>query len=215
MVLAARRRPDPTIYREEDDVGEHELQTYILEILRPLLARFLATRGEHAHVGSDQFIYWVEHDPTQSVAPDLYVLPGVDQAIAIRTWKTFETGIVPSFALEVVGTDPEKDYDEGPRRYAALGVRELIVFDPFPGTRRVRWQIYRRSARGFRSTGVAAGDRVRSRELRCFLRVVGKGMDQRLRIGTGIRGDDLFSTAEEAALARVAELEALLRKRSR
>jgi hypothetical protein len=146
----------------------------------------------------------------------------VDQSIAIRTWKTFETRIVPSFALEVVGSDPEKDYEEAPRRYAALGVRELIVFDPFPGTRRVRWQIYRQSARGFRSTGVAAGDRVRSRELRCFLRVVGKGMDQRLRVGTGIRGDDLFPTAEEAALAakeaalaRVAELEALLRKRSR
>jgi hypothetical protein len=53
MVLAARKRPDTTIYREEDDVGEHELQRYILEILRPLLARFFAARGEHAHVGSD------------------------------------------------------------------------------------------------------------------------------------------------------------------
>jgi hypothetical protein len=52
--------------------------------------------------------------------------------------------------------------------------------------------------------------------------VVVKCTYQRLRVATGVRGDDLFPTAEEAAraaeeaaLARVAELEARLKKRGR
>ena len=44
------------------------------------LARFLADRGERAFVGADQFIYWVQYEPTRAVAPDIYVLPGVDPA---------------------------------------------------------------------------------------------------------------------------------------
>ncbi len=92
-------------------------------------------------------------------------------------------------------------------------------------------------------------DRVYSRTLGCRLRVVGRGVDTRLRIGHGPTGDDLFPTGEEAeraakeqaraedqaqtaevqeqttveqeraakeaALARVAELEAQLAERRR
>ncbi|HEY2408924.1 MAG TPA: Uma2 family endonuclease, partial [Polyangiaceae bacterium] len=68
-------------------------------------------------------------------------------------------------------------------------------------------------------------DRVRSRELGCYLRAVGEGSALRLRIASGARGRTLFATPEEAerrilnakkaALARVAELEKMLAKRSR
>jgi Uma2 family endonuclease len=214
---AARRRDDPTVYREEDDLGEHEIQTYILELLRPLVERYFRRLARFAHVGSDQFVYWKQYDPVESFAPDLYVLEGVPQNIAIDVWKVWEHGgIVPSFVLEVVGKDATKDYDESPKKCAALGVEELVVFDPFPSTRgrRVPLQLFRRTpSGGFHRVEVKSRDRVRSRVLGCFVRVVGTGAEQRIRLATGARGTDLFPTGEEAALARVAELEAQLARR--
>jgi hypothetical protein len=189
---------DPTVYRVEDEVGEHEIQTYILELLRPLIERYLAERGVRAHAGSDQYIYWVQHDPTKCVAPDVYVLPGVPQEIAIDVWKVWERGVVPSLVIEVVCSDPRKDYDQAPQRHAELGVRELVVFDPFPGKDRRVFQLYRRTRAGFRLVETTDADRVRSRELGCFLRVVGSGAATRLRLATGASGEKLFPTAEEA-----------------
>jgi len=41
-MVAAARKLDTTIYPETDESGEGELQKLINELLRPLLARFLA-----------------------------------------------------------------------------------------------------------------------------------------------------------------------------
>lgn len=220
MVNVAHDLADPTIYPVEDDVGEHEIQTYILELLRPLVERYLSARGIRAHAGSDQYIYWAQYEPTSCVAPDVYVLPGVPQDIAIDVWKVWERGVIPSLALEVVGRDPHKDYELSPRRYADLGVKELIIFDPFPSGDRRIFQVYRRLRGGFRLVESTDADRVRSRELGCFVRVVGGGAATRLRLALGRSGDELFPTGEEAeraakeaALRRVAELEAELARR--
>ena len=214
---------DPTVYRVEDDVGEHELQTYILEVLRPLIEAYLQAQAVVAHVGSDQFIYWRQHDPQACVAPGIYVLPGVPQAIAIDVWKVWERGVVPSFALEVVGRDPHKDYEMAPRRYAELGVEELIVFDPFDGPGRIAFAVYRRRAGSLQQVETTNEDRVYSEQLRCHLRRLGRHEETRLRLATGRKGEKLVPTereakeaereAKEAALRRVAELEARLAER--
>jgi|SRR5688572_24900601 len=201
MGNTARTPVEATIYREEDDVGEHEIQTYILEVLRPLVERYLREQRVAAHVGSDQYVYWKQHDPLACVAPDLYVLRGVSQEIAIDVWKVWERGVVPELAIEVVGRDPHKDYEEAPRRYAELGVDELIVFDPFPGRERVAFAVYRRDGGTLQRVETTDADRVFSRALGCFVRRVGDGAATRLRLGTGARGDDVFPTPEEAALA--------------
>jgi hypothetical protein len=241
MGIVAEDPVDPTIYPVEDEVGEHEIQTYILELLRPLVARYLRERGIEAHAGSDQFIYWRQHDPRACVAPDIYVLPGVPQNIAIGTWKVWEQGVVPDFCLEVVGSRPNKDYADSPRRHAELGVDELIVFDPFPDGDRTRFTVYRRDGDDFVVVEASNDDRVWSRRLGCFVRSVGQDADLRLRLALGPHGADLFPTAEEAeraakqaertakeaersakeaersakeaALQRIAELEAELAKR--
>src|SRR5262249_25436248 len=163
---------------------------------------------------ANQFIYHRRHAPTFRVSPDLYVLPGVAPDKRIPSWKTWEKGIVPSFALEIVSEDWEKDYAEAPERYAAARVPQLVVFDPAPGRspERIAWQLCRRvRGRRLARVEVSSGDRIRSRSLGCFVRAVGAGDTVRLRLGTGPRGDDLFPTAEEAALARVAALEEKLR----
>ncbi len=229
-----RRAYDPTFYPTEEKVGEDSLQRFILELLRPLIERWYAQLGKPTFVGADQFIYYERRHPMKVVAPDIYVLPGVPPGRRIKSWKTWKTGIVPSLAVEVVTSeDYEKDYREAPERYAELGVGELIIFDPDfeRGEDRVRWQRYRKLKRGFAQVESTDVDRIRSRVLGCFLRVVGEGEDARVRLGTGPAGDVLVPTeaeaeraakeaalaaaeaeraAKEAALRRVAELTALL-----
>jgi hypothetical protein len=200
MVMSSKA-PAWVHYPESDDMGESMLQRLIAELLRPMLARFFEERGERAFVGADQFIYWVEGNPTKRVAPDVYVIPGEDPKAVPRTWQLWECEHRPSFALEVVGRDFEKDYAEVPVAYEAMGIDELVVFDPeaTPGhRRRVRWQKWRRvKGRGFVPVFRGEGDRVYCDTLRCWLRAVGEGLETRLRIGVGPHGDELVLTDRE------------------
>jgi hypothetical protein len=198
---ATRRRIDPTIYPEEERVGEDILQRWIMELLRPLLQWWLTRRGVKAFVGADQFIYWRQHDPHARLAPDIYVLPGVDPCTRVRTWKLWQDRVVPSFAFEVASRDWEKDYFEMPARYDELGVKELVVFDPGFGAHRdgVQWQVFRRvGKRGLVRVEATSADRVRSKQLGCWLRAVGTGRELRVRLGEGSRGENLVPTIEEA-----------------
>jgi hypothetical protein len=200
-MAGTERAPKAAYYPESDHMGESMLQRLIAELLRPMLARFLAERGERAFVGADQFIYWVEGDSSQRVAPDVYVIFGEDPDALPRSWLLWQCEHRPSFVLEVVGRDVEKDYEDAPNEYKAMGIDELIVFDPEarPGhPRRVRWQQWRRvKKRGFVPVFRGDGDRVYSETLRCWIRLVGEGAHARLRIGVGPHGDELVLTDRE------------------
>ncbi|WP_438015359.1 Uma2 family endonuclease [Sorangium sp. So ce315] len=199
------RERDPTYYPVEKKVGEDSLQTWIVELLRPLIERWYSELGRPRFVGADQFIYYQQFDPSKVVAPDVYVLPGVAPGRRVRSWKVWETGIAPSFALEVVSSeDPYKDYVDAPERYRELGVRELVIFDPDweRGRDRVRWQRYRKlKTRGFVRVETTNADRIYARVLGCWLRVLGAGEQARLRLATGPEGEALFPTAAEAERA--------------
>jgi hypothetical protein len=195
---------DPTIYPEEEKVGEESLQRFILEALRPLVERWLEAKGVRAWTGADLFVYYVKHDSSKRVAPDILVLPGIEPGIRIRSWKTWLRGIVPSFAFEMVSLDVDKDYTDVPELYGKIGVPELIVFDPDPhlDADRVRWQVFRRvEGRGFVRVEANNGDRVRSRTLGGWLRVLGADGEQRIRIGLDPDGEVLFPTEVEAERA--------------
>lgn len=217
---ARRGSADPTIYPEEERVGEDILQRWIVELLRPLLQWWLTRRKVRALVGADQFIYWRRHDPHARVAPDVYVLPGVDPRTRVRSWKIWQDRVVPSFALEIVSQDWEKDYAEVPSRYEALGVPELLIFDPgcdeHPDG--LCWQVWRRvGRRGLVRVEATDADRVRSKLLGCWFRAVGKGQDTRVRIAVGPRGEELVPTAEEREEAErtAKEAERAARERER
>ena len=196
---------DHQLYPASDDMGEHEIQRLIAELLRPLLARFLAEQQRVAHVGADQFFYWEQGNPKSRLALDVYVLPGVDPDIVIRSWKIWETGVRPSFALEIVGDDIAKDYEEGPALYDELGVKELLVFDPHASTtsrRRIRFQLFRRNGKGgLERVEATQGDRVYVETLGAFVRAIGHGDRVRLRVGLGKTGDEVYPTEAEAARA--------------
>jgi Uma2 family endonuclease len=198
-----RPRSDPTHYPIEDDLGEGSLQRFIAELLRPLVERWLATRGEACFVGADQFIYYQQFNPKKCVCPDVYVIPGEPPGLDVGCWKLWEMKRPPSFAFECVSTDRDKDYLRSPPRYADLGLDELVIFDPKAGVGRARFQVHRRLARrGFIRTSETDGDRVHSRVLGCWLRAVGTGESTRIRLATGPGGADLFPTEAESQQVR-------------
>jgi len=225
--IATKKRPpgdDPTVYPVDDRMAEGTLHRELAELLRPLVARHLAGAGVVARVGANQFIYWKQYEPTRSVAPDVYVLPGIDPTLEFGAWKVWESGVVPSFALEIVSGDVSKDYEDAPLRYAELGVSELVVFDPLPtpasdrrareelAQERCRWQVYRRAGkRGFPLVERTNADRVRSKVLGCWLRDVsvrrptsthGAAVSSReLRLAIDPHGEELVPTEAEAARA--------------
>lgn len=197
-------RRDITVYPTEEKVGEDLLQRHIVELLRPLIERYLAAKGTKALTGADQFIYFRRGDIRGRVAPDVFVLPGVRPDRVILSWKTWQEKVVPTFALEVVSLDIDKDYIEAPALCRELGVRELVIFDPDfeQDTERYRFQVYRQvGSRGMVRVSVTNEDRVPSRVLGCLLRAVGNGETTRLRLATGASGDVLFPTEAESERA--------------
>jgi len=202
-MVDAATRIDWVDYPETDDMGEHELQRFISELLRELLVTWLLVRMRVAHVGANQFFYWVLGDIRVCRAPDVYVVDGVAQNVPpVATWKTWE-GHRPAFALEVVSAKWKKDYEEAPADYDAMGAKELVIFDPWATARsrkRVRWQVFRQvRGRGLRRVEVSSGDRVYSKELGAWLRRVEDDGQVRLRVGIGDRGNELLPTNQEIA----------------
>ena len=191
---------DRTVYPIEDDMGEGSLQRFISELLRVLVERWLEAKGKPTFVGADQYFYWEQYNPTECVAPDVYVLPGITPGKAVGAWKVWETGRVPSLAFEVVSQDVDKDYLTSPAKYGRLGVEELVVFDPeyARDPARYRFQVFRKSKRGLTRVEATNADRVKSKVLGCHLRAVGVGDECRVRIATGFKGETLFPTDAEA-----------------
>jgi hypothetical protein len=197
---AAGHHASATEYPETDEMGEHETQRYISELLRALIVYWFVLHKRVAHVGANQFVYRLEGHPEVSRAPDVYVIEGLpqdhpDQAV----WKTWE-GHVPVFALEVVSARWHKDYDDAPADYDAMGTRELILFDPGATARsrkRVRWQVFRRVRDKLRRVVTSRADRVESRYLGCVVRAVTDRGNVRLRLATGRQGETLVPTEAE------------------
>jgi hypothetical protein len=216
--MQSARRHVPARYPETDNIGEHELQRLIAEVLRPMLERWFASRGEVAHAGADQFFYWSEGDSSQRIAPDVYVVPGVAQNPPVASWKLWKMSARPSFALEVVGQDIDKDYEDNPAIYLSTGVKELVLFDPHAtprSRRRVRWQVFRKlKSRGLVRVDVSNGDRVRSKVLGCWLRAVEHRGRLSVRLATGEEGDQLVPTETEAAMS-LAEQERAAKEQER
>ena len=214
MATALPRSFDPYVEASfdpfEDNMGEGSLQRFLSEELRPEVDRLLRERGAPTFVGADQYVGWHPDDRKKVVAPDVYVLPGVAPGEEFDFWKVWQTGVVPSFALEIVSSRKGKDYVDAPQRYADLGVTELIVFDPRHARRRagMAWQVYRRvPGRGFVRVEATSEDRVRSQVLGCWLRAVGAGKLLRLRLATDPSGEALRPTIAEAERAERARAE--------
>lgn len=196
---------------DEDDMGENPIHAQIIHDFVDLLLTVAEERGWHRdQVGSDAFFAWVPAHPLVRISPDLYLLEKQIEPLpaSFQMWKQGQ--VPPSFALEVVSEDWRKDYDQNPKKYAQLGTKELVIFDPDAAGEwagrgpRVPLQVYRRNSEGFLARVYAGTGPVWSEVLDLLLFIVnlGQGRDVRLRFAYDREGEIwVKSSAEAKAIA--------------
>jgi Uma2 family endonuclease len=201
---------------EEENVPESALHDEIILLLVEILKAWARRSARDVRVGRNLALRWNQALPKVGVDPDVYVVepapPEGDDTRSLCTWKPGHAA--PRVAVEVVSeTTAEKDYAEGPDKYAASGTGELWVFDPLEAGPSLRGgpfvlQVWRRDAKG-RFRRVYAGDGpVRSEALGAWLVVTEGG--RRLRVAEDAEGRRLWPTEAEEARAEVARLRAEL-----
>lgn len=199
------------VLRDEDNVPESVLQNEVNRELIDVLKTWLAGRGVSGRVGGNIALRWDPSQPQVGVDPDVYWIepdvPEGELAKSICTWKPGHTA--PRLCVEVVSERTvEKDYGDGPDRYAACGVRELWVFDPNRYGRGARggpylMQLWLRDERGrFRRVYAGEGP-FRSRELDAW--VVAVEDETRLRVADDPEGTRLWPTLAEKERERAEE----------
>ncbi|MBX3274700.1 MAG: Uma2 family endonuclease [Sandaracinaceae bacterium] len=199
----------------EEDVGQSPEQDHVARVFESALRQHLeAPALAGAVVGKDAFFAWVEEEPNVRVSPDVYVLDEPPAPPWPGMWETWRPGHrPPRFALELVSEDWKKDYEEAPRKYALLGARELLVYDPQAArgvapAPRVPMTVYRREADGsfvrtYAGAGPARLESVDAWAVACPAGGVGW-----LRVARDPGGARLVPTAEERAEAESRRAEA-------
>ena len=231
-------RPAPAVapieYPSSDGkpMAENDAQRSAIMYGIGALSRHFRDRRD-VYVSGDLLIYFEEGNPRVSIAPDVFVVFGVEDRQR-PNYKLWEEGQAPAFVLEVASPSTWRE-DLGPKRsvYARLGVREYWQYDPAGEFLPTRLQGQRLTRSGYVRQPVAT-----ALDGTLTLRSATLGMELRAAPGREMRfrdpatGRDLYSHDEEAegrliaetraadaearaadAEARVAELEALFRNR--
>lgn len=104
-----------------------------LNRIQSMLVAWATRVGNGARIARNLAIRWLPEYPRTGLDPDVCVLvPGPADFDDLSSYKLWEPGRKPPpLAIEVVSaTHPYKDYRTVHEGYAAMGVLELLVFDP-------------------------------------------------------------------------------------
>ena len=137
MPVFSKASGKPTVYIEgypcEDDepmaaTGFHADQ---ISSFSEQLLRYFAI-NPHIYIGIDNFIYYREDDITKFVAPDIYVVLGVDKYPQRRSFYTWSEGAVPTTIFEFLSdATANQDRHEKVQRYLTeMGVQEYFIHQP-------------------------------------------------------------------------------------
>ncbi|RKU17028.1 hypothetical protein C6501_04770 [Candidatus Poribacteria bacterium] len=107
----------------------------VSDLHRRILMRTLQILDTHfeekpeVYVSGDILMYYVEGDPRKSVAPDVLVSFGLGKKLR-RTYKVWEEGKVPDFAMEFSSKNTYRD-DLGKKLelYGLLGIQDYFLYD--------------------------------------------------------------------------------------
>ena len=192
-------------YPESDGkpLAENDPQLHAIHYTFGALRLRYAARAD-VYVSADLLIYYEEGNARVSVAPDTFVVFGVEDRMR-RNYKVWEEGKGPDFALEVASPKTwREDVQRKPGIYAGLGVREYFLFDPTGEHYAPRLQGYRLVEGEYeRLTAVESIDRtltLSSEVLGLELRARG----EKIRFHDPATGETLLSQEEEHA-ARLEE----------
>jgi Uma2 family endonuclease len=124
--------PQIVIYPESDGLpmAESDQTRNYLVYATKVLAHFFRNRQD-VYTSGNLFIYYEQGNPESVVAPDVFVVFGVEDRLR-RTYKVWEEGDrTPSFVLEITSrTTLTKDQGAKKGIYALLGVEEYYQYDP-------------------------------------------------------------------------------------
>src|SRR5438552_2196049 len=103
---------------------------------RDLMFALIASLQNHfasapdVYVSGNLLLYYIEDDPTKSVAPDVFIVRGVG-GHERRIYKLWEEGRAPNVVIELSSRKTKKE-DLGWKKqlYAWFGVAEYFIFDP-------------------------------------------------------------------------------------
>ena len=121
-----------TIHYPESDgqpMGETGIHVDTLVTLLGILNTYFYPRPD-VYVTGNVFMYYQEGDPSQVVAPDLFVVFNTTKEPR-RTWKVWVEGKAPDVIVEITSANT-KGQDLWFKRglYESLGVGEYFLFDP-------------------------------------------------------------------------------------
>ena len=197
-------------YPESDGkpLAENDPQLHAIHYAFGALLLYYRERAD-VYVSGDLLIYYEEGNPRVSVAPDVFVVFGVEDRMR-GNYKVWEEGKGPDFVLEVASPNTWRE-DVGPKRsiYARLGVREYFLFDPTGEYLSPRLQGYRLVEGEYeRLPAVESIDRtltLRSEVLGLELRAKAGG---EMRFRDPATGENLLSHGEEHAARQAASARA-------
>ncbi|MEH2162005.1 MAG: Uma2 family endonuclease [Nostoc sp.] len=122
----------PIEYPDEDGkpMAEGDIQCSYLTYARNVLRIYFQNHPD-VYVAGNLFIYYEKGYPESVVAPDVFVVFGVENRDR-RSYKTWEeNNQTPDFVLEITSKST-RSKDQGAKKgiYAFLGVREYFQYDP-------------------------------------------------------------------------------------
>ena len=137
MPVFPKANGKPTIYIEgypcEDDepMAETDFHAEQIITLSDQLKRYFAI-NELVHIAVDSFIYYSEGDITKCVAPDIYIVFGVDKYPLRRSFYTWAEGAAPAAVFEFLSdSTAHQDRNKKVALYLNdIGVQEYFVHQP-------------------------------------------------------------------------------------
>ena len=137
MPIFPKASGKPTVFIEgypcEDDepMAETDFHAEQIITLSDQLKRYFAI-NELVHIAVDSFIYYREGDITKCVAPDIYIVFGVDKYPLRRSFYTWAEGTVPVTVIEFL-SDSTANHDRHEKVDLYLndiGVQEYFIHQP-------------------------------------------------------------------------------------
>ncbi len=127
----------PTVFiegypgKEDEPMALTDFHAEQIITLSDQLKRYFAI-NELVHIGVDSFIYYREGDITKCVAPNIYIVFGVDKYPLRRSFYTWEEGAVPVTVIEFL-SDSSTNHDRHKKVDLYLndiGIQEYFIHQP-------------------------------------------------------------------------------------
>jgi Uma2 family endonuclease len=174
-------------------MAETGLHVMVIVMLIAMLRAHFRNRSS-TYVSGDIFMYYEEGEPSQHVAPDVFVAFDV-QPGERTSWFVWREGKAPDVIFEITSR-PTRAADQWAKKglYEGLGVKEYVLFDPLGDYLHPRLQGYRLSQAAYQPIPVIDGSIV-SEQLGLRLR----GEEAALDLFDLTTGERLLPPSEMAA----------------